>query len=92
MRFICIHQEEGYNYKNKIIKLKKAIYDIKTGTSKMNIRFMNFLIKKDFNSISNEQCLFKKKNNEIIFGIYVDDELLIESDIEDKQDFEKIIK
>jgi len=64
---------------------------LKQAPLRWNIRFMNFLIKKSFNSISSEQCLFKKKNNEIL-GIYVDNGLLIESDIEDKQDFEKISK
>jgi len=86
-----MYPPEGYNYKNKI--LKKAIYGLKQTPLRWNMRFMNFLIKKGFNSISSEQCLFKKKNNEIILGIYVDDGLLVvESDIEDKQDFEKISK
>jgi len=69
--------------------LKKAIYGLKQAPLRWNIRFANFLIKKDFNSLSSEQCLFKKKNNEIILGIYVDDGLLVGSDIEE---INKILK
>jgi len=37
-----MYPPEGYNYKNKILKLKKAIYDIKTGTPKMEHKIHEF--------------------------------------------------
>jgi len=80
---IYMYQPEGYNYKNKILKLKKAIYGLKQAPLRWNIRFTNFLFKKGFVSLNSEQCLFKKKNNEIILAIYVDDGLLVGSDIEE---------
>jgi len=60
---IYMYSPERYNYKSKILKLKKAIYKLKQAPLRWNIRFTDFLIKKGSNSISSEQYLFKKKNN-----------------------------
>jgi len=76
---IFMYPPEGYNYKNKILKFKKAIYGLRQAPLKWNMKFTNFLKKMGFKSLSSEQCVFKKNDNNLILGIYVDNDLLIEN-------------
>lgn len=80
---IYVYPPEGYNYKNKVLKLKKAIYDLKQAPLRWNLRFTNFLKELDFIAINSEQCVFKKRNSDLLLGIYVDDGLLAGSDPEE---------
>lgn len=57
---IYIYPPEEYNYKNKVLKLKKAIYGLKQAPLRWNIRFTDFLKKMGFKPLNSEQCLFKK--------------------------------
>jgi len=43
---IFMYPPEGYNYKNKIFKFKKAIYGLRQAPLKWNMKFTNFLKKK----------------------------------------------
>jgi len=78
---VYMYPPEGYNYKRKILKLKKALYGLKQAPLRWNIRFTNFLKKKGFIPIQSEQCIFRRSDSNIILSIYVDDGLLISSDI-----------
>jgi len=42
---------EGYNFKGKMFKLKKALYRLKQTPLRWNIRFTNFLTEKNFESL-----------------------------------------
>jgi len=74
---VYIYPPEGYNCKGKVFKLKKTLYGLKQAPLRWNIRFTNFLKEKNFTSLKNEQCIFKKNNEDLILGIYVDDGILI---------------
>ena len=76
-----MYSSKGYNYKGKILRLKKALYDLKQAPLKWNIKFTNFLKEKDFEVVSSEQCLLRRINTEMVLGIYVDDGLLVGTDI-----------
>jgi len=78
---IYLYPPEGYNYKSKILKLKRALYGLKQAPLRWNIKFTDFLKRKGFKPTKCEQCLFKRMDNDMILSIYVDDGLLIGSDI-----------
>jgi len=78
---VYMYPPKGYNYKRKILKLKKTLYGLKQASLRWNIKFTNFLKTKGFIPTRCEQCLFKRSDNDMILSIYVDDGLLIGSDI-----------
>lgn len=84
---VYMYPPEGYNYKGKAFKLKKALYGLKQASLRWNICFTDFLNEKK--SLESEQCIFKKKDKELILGIYVDDGILIGKDF---QEIEETIK
>lgn len=74
---------EGYDYGNKVCKLKKSLYGLKQAPLKWNERFTNFLRKRRLKQLKTEQCIFKRENNTLILGIYVDDGIIIGKDMQE---------
>lgn len=74
---VYIYLPEGYDCKGKVFKLKKALYGLKQAPLRWNIKFTNFLKEKGFQSLESEQCLFTKKDCELIMAIYIDDGIII---------------
>ena len=62
---------------NKVIKLNKALYGLKQASNEWNNEINNFLTKElSFTRCIKDTCIYiktSKNNNNIIFGIFVDD-------------------
>lgn len=76
---VYIYPPDRYRIKNKLCKLKKALYRLKQAPLSWNTKFADFLKQNNFKPIKSEQCLFKRNNSDSILVIYVDDGILIGS-------------
>lgn len=86
---IYMYPPEGYNCKDKVFKLKRALYGLKQAPLRWNIRFTDFLKEKNFKPLKSEQCIFRSINKDLILGIYVDDGIILGSDV---REIEETIK
>lgn len=86
---IFMHPPEGYNYGNKICKLKKALYGLKQAPMTWNKKFADTLKRKGLEPTQSEQCIFKNNDGSLILGIYVDDVLMLGSD---EQEMKKLLE
>lgn len=79
---------EGYEYGNRVCKLKKALYGLKQAPLKWNQRFADFLKNRKLIQLKTEQCIFKQEDNKLILGIYVDDGIIL---WKDKNELKRLI-
>lgn len=86
---IYMQPPQGYNYGDKICKLRKALYGLRQAPIKWNETFTNTLRQRGLESLENEQCIFKNKSGTLILGIYVDDAILLGRD---KEEIDALLK
>lgn len=63
---VYMYSPEGYNCKDKVFKLKKALYGLYQTPLRCNIHFTDFFKEKRFKSLEYEQYIFKKSNKDLI--------------------------
>lgn len=72
---------EGYDYtEEKVCKLKKSLYGLKQSPLKWNQKFSSTLKHIGLKQLDTDPCIFKTEEGDVIFGIYVDDGILIGKD------------
>lgn len=81
---IFMYLPEGYgNEKNKICKLRKAIYGLKQASHNWNKKFTEILKKHQLKQLLTEKCIFKKEDNSALLAIHVDDGILFGRNLQD---------
>jgi hypothetical protein len=84
---IYMLQPEGFTHEQNskeqfVCKLNQAIYGLKQSGRVWYQTFSNFLLKSGLTKFKSDHCIFryKRKNSELLLGLYVDDLLIIASD------------
>lgn len=84
---IFMYLPEGYDEKkNKICKLKKAIYGLKQASHSWNKKFTEILKKHKLKQLLTEKCIFKREDNSALLAIHVDDGISFGRNLHDLRD------
>lgn len=81
--------------KDTVCKLKRSLYGLKQSPRCWNKKFNQFLKSYDFKQCEADKCVYvsnKTKDSETILVLYVDDGLIMTSDINDLNDFIEDLK
>lgn len=75
---VYIEQPPGFDQsKSKVYRLKKALYGLKQASKQWSIKFSGFLKDLGFNQLLKDNCIFIKKDPQVILAIYVDDAIIL---------------
>lgn len=83
-----MYPPKGFDYKNKICKLFKAMYGLKQASLSWNKRFTNFLKQNNLEQLKTNQCIFKHEKSNLLLTIYVDDGIIKDKN---KKEINKLI-
>jgi hypothetical protein len=88
---IFMNQPPGFESKNKVCKLNKSIYGLRSSSRQWNKCLHDFLVSKGFQRSKNDLCLYVRKveSNVIYMLLYVDDILMFYNNDDDFQNFKE---
>lgn len=88
---IFMNQPAGFDSKNKVCKLNKFIYRLRSSSRQWNKCLRDFLVSETFQRSKNDLCLYVRKveSNVIYLLLYIDDILIFYSNDDDFQNFKE---
>ncbi|GJW12154.1 zinc finger, CCHC-type containing protein [Tanacetum coccineum] len=86
---VYMKQPEGFvlpGHENKVCKLKKSLYGLKQAPKQWHDKFDKSVLSNGFTHNSSDRCIYSKftKDYGVILCLYVDDILIVGTNIEDK--------
>nr|GEV06984.1 peroxidase 72 [Tanacetum cinerariifolium] len=85
---VYMKQPEGFvlpGHENKVCKLKKSLYGLKQAPKQWHDKFDESILSNGFTHNSSDRCIYSKftKDYEVILCLYVDDILIVRTNMED---------